>query len=309
MKYKWILAVCLAALLPLSGCQLAQEEAAQAPQEDRLIGALITTEYLDLFDFDSYFQDNLDTVLSGGGAIEGDTSQYEGQLHATLANPGAEDEPPDYVFEGVEGWWFYSAYSAEENCTYSSSSPISTSVHYFSGDEEDRQEVTATIYLSIDSSSHNYYTNPIYQSADGSIYAVSGSGFGFESPTSTGTLFSTNLDSSVTTTENGVSKTESSSVTVEFEVVYPAEELTVVQMDSENRVLTQDTYSTEELPQSITPEKAAAYLLFETPTVDENGEPIVSYQLYDRTTEYGSAFSPQKDGTCLKESIELIWEE
>ena len=33
---------------------------ADGASKDRLIGVFITTEYLDLFDFDSYFQDNAD---------------------------------------------------------------------------------------------------------------------------------------------------------------------------------------------------------------------------------------------------------
>ena len=72
-------ALFLALALLLSGCSLARED---APEEtgtdpgDKLIGAFVTTEHLDLFDFEAYLNDHLNEVLDGG-VIEGDTSAYK----------------------------------------------------------------------------------------------------------------------------------------------------------------------------------------------------------------------------------------
>ncbi len=305
MKNKWIIAACLAALLPLSGCQLAQADTGSAPSEDRLVGVLVTTEHLDLFDFDRYLNDNLYTVLNSGGdiTVSGDTSAYEGRLYASQY----EDDHPRYKFEGVEGWMCLSLYDEESDCSYTDTNGIETSIHYFVGDEEESTDLTGTLYLSIESGGKQYCVNPVYQSADGSVYAMSGNSYGFEGETSPGELFRISMESSVTTTESGVSKTESSSVTAVFEAVYPTKELTVVQMNSENQILTETTYSVDQLPESITPEENAAYLIFESHSVDENSEPIVSYQLCGQEAAWGFVYDPQEDGTCLKKSIELNW--
>lgn len=83
----------LAMVLPLTGCQLALpgEESAQ---DDRLIGVYVTTEYLDLFDIESYLEDNLNAGWTGG-EITGDTDPYEGRVYAVRTEDGK------YVFEGV----------------------------------------------------------------------------------------------------------------------------------------------------------------------------------------------------------------
>ena len=56
-----IAAICLATILLiiLSGCRLAREDAGENASEERLIGVFLTTESLDLFDFDSYLKDNI----------------------------------------------------------------------------------------------------------------------------------------------------------------------------------------------------------------------------------------------------------
>ena len=75
MKDK-IIAICLALIicLGLCGCQLALPEG-QETGRDRLIGCFITTEHLDLFDFEAYFNDNAHKLVSGGEInLEEDTS-------------------------------------------------------------------------------------------------------------------------------------------------------------------------------------------------------------------------------------------
>ena len=54
--------------------------------KDRLIGVFITTEHLDLFDFESYFQDNANKVMSGGEISSSDSAPYQGKLYAILVD-------------------------------------------------------------------------------------------------------------------------------------------------------------------------------------------------------------------------------
>ena len=57
---------------------------ADVQQKDRLIGIFVTTEYLDLFDFEGYLNENMNKVLSGGEISQADSAKYEGRLYADL---------------------------------------------------------------------------------------------------------------------------------------------------------------------------------------------------------------------------------
>ena len=88
MKRNIIIIACvmlLAFLLGLAGLSLAQSGTADVLGKDRLIGVFITTEYLDLFDMESYFNDNIGKMTTGGDiTIDGDSPKYQGRLYATL---------------------------------------------------------------------------------------------------------------------------------------------------------------------------------------------------------------------------------
>jgi hypothetical protein len=119
MKYNTkIVAICLAALLlsMLPGCQLAREDAGTNASEDRLIGVFLTTEYLDLFDFEGYLNDNIGSLSGGDIKLDGTTEEYQGKLYAelsprTLTNTetGEEVVTKEYVFPGFEGITYFSA--------------------------------------------------------------------------------------------------------------------------------------------------------------------------------------------------------
>ena len=55
---KRIFILILVLALVFSGCQLAKPEADTRKEKDMLVGVFITEEYLDLFDWDSYFQNH-----------------------------------------------------------------------------------------------------------------------------------------------------------------------------------------------------------------------------------------------------------
>ena len=98
MKKKVKVLALLLALCLLSGCSLARPEAEEGNgmSQDMMIGVFITREYLDLFDFERYLEDNLNTVVNGGGEISPeDSEKYGGRLYAEKTGEG-------YDF-GIEG--------------------------------------------------------------------------------------------------------------------------------------------------------------------------------------------------------------
>jgi hypothetical protein len=100
--------------LGLAGFSLANPEAAKSLQEDRLVGVFITTEYLDLFDFEKYLNDNMGSFGGGEIRMDGETAEYQGRLYAALKERSMKNEEngelvttKEYVFEEVEGFVFY----------------------------------------------------------------------------------------------------------------------------------------------------------------------------------------------------------
>ena len=91
MKKKNKIFALLLALCLLSGCALARPEAEEGTgmDQDMMVGVFITREYLDLFDFESYLEDNLNTVINGGGEISPENmAKYEGRLYAEKTDEG-----------------------------------------------------------------------------------------------------------------------------------------------------------------------------------------------------------------------------
>ena len=49
-----------------------------------MIGVFITTEYLDLYDMESYLNDHASSLVNDGSITLGNDSKYEGKLFAEL---------------------------------------------------------------------------------------------------------------------------------------------------------------------------------------------------------------------------------
>ena len=112
MKHNVMIAVCCVFIIcALAGCQLALESAGANTNGDRLIGVFITNEYLDLFDFEGYLNDNINSFRGGEiDAERSNTHKYQGRLYAVLVpkahvneETGESTVTHEYVFEGIEG--------------------------------------------------------------------------------------------------------------------------------------------------------------------------------------------------------------
>ena len=96
MKHKTILALTLCILLTAFalGCTnlvrftTPSDSGEEAPSSDRLVGVLITDEYLDLFDTEGYISDHFRELASGKEIAEAESSRYQGRLYAVLHNRG-----------------------------------------------------------------------------------------------------------------------------------------------------------------------------------------------------------------------------
>jgi len=304
MKTRKMLAACLAALILLTGCQLAREEGAGDNSGDRLIGVLVTGAYLD--------------PTSGQVFVDGRDSRYRGRLYATLKTRSLTDSrgeafsKQEYVFDTVEGIsYFAAAYTgAGGDHSYISSggdeaiSDAHTSMHY--GDDEDKTTLEGTIYLSSKHPGGVSFINPVYQSPDGSVYAISGNGFSADIR-SEGLHYSQTLEETTTITENGKSKSNSILIKISFAVMNPPEKIVVVQMDDANTTVSSAEYVPGELPSVITPEAGVAYIIVEAHKRDHAGVSFVSRTLYDKSNQAIDTFYSRDDGVCIKQWTQLRW--
>ena len=209
----------------------APEDNAADGGADRLIGVFVTREPLDLFDFDAYFEDNASKLLSGGEIGADDAQKYSGRLYAVLRDKPYynEDGTPagstkEYAFEGVEGFLLAAPRIGEGEDSYISfyaDDGVSDSdFHLKTTDEGDSVELSAVIYALADRGTASFYPNPVYQTAAGEVYAVSGSGssYGTPSPGMSGTF---TLSENQSVSSAGETSANASSVELRVEFVAP----------------------------------------------------------------------------------------
>lgn len=321
MKHKRLLVmgIALAVLFSFVGCQLAKEEGgAQGNAErDRLIGVFLTQEYLDLFDWDGFFNDNAGTLVGGDIVVsEENAAAYEGRLYATLTRETHTDdageiyERVDYRFDGVEGIRFFCV--EEGDTTYIMiSDPGISGVRQAITDTEDAERIDLEAVLYVEAAAETetiaWYLNPVYQSADGSVYATAGQGTSLAGGMAEGASFSTTFDETETITADGASKERGASIKVSIEAKFPAERIRVLQMDAENAILAMKEYDAAALPEKIVPEPGAEYLIVETVKRDLAGEETISRALYGREETKFITFCRGEGTTLLEWYTYLEW--
>lgn len=280
-------------------------------QSDRLIGALITKEYLDLFDAESYFQDNASQLINGGMIDEQDAEQYKDRLYAELVPNKDNPALTDVVFEGIDGISIFCAYVSTDGSGYWTSSTDDRysdgNMHLTDTEELERIEMEGTIYSSTLSGWKCFYVNPMYQTADGKIYVVSGSGNSFGGDVASGMSSSQTLTETKTTTINGETKTLEAEIKINFVFMDTPISVTVLQFDNENNVIAQDAYTADSIPMEIVPAKVSQYLVLEMTQKSLNGSECIERQLVQHTDDYAYTFSVREDGICVKQSIVVNW--
>lgn len=319
MKQRNKIAVLLTALLLLSltGCQLAQPDS-PAQERDRLIGVWVTTEYLDLFDMESYLQDHAGQLFNGGEISETDMQPYAGRLYAvrtdkTLYGDSGTETVQEYVFEGMEGIPCFFALVPATETEESYHTMISDEA--LSGGQAALNEtdtgfdidLEATIYVASRPEQDVgqpavWYFNPVYQTPDGQVYAkpgnsVQGSLLGGETWTHT-------LEEEGAVTWGGTAETYRTSVKISVAAMDPPDTIVLLQMDEASQVLDRASYPPEALPEKLTLNAEAAYLIAETHSGDR-----VTRELLDQEDSSLRTFRCREDGICVENTTELSWEQ
>lgn len=282
-----------------------------AAQGDRLIGAFVTREPLDLFDFESYFNDNEGALLSGGtmGEIEG--GAYEGRLYAALVEAKEQYESGEkrmeYVFEGVEGIRYFAptmqGADGEYFAAQSDDAMADANTAISVTDYGDSVSLEGTIYFSASAGENAFYVNPVYQTPEGAVYAMSGSGSSYGGEDLAGASYSMEIKEETNTT-SGAETTEArrSTVKVNIKLVAPPQSIAVVQFAQDGALLSREEHQPGALPETLVPNGETAYIVLETVSADGT-----TRELYQRGDETLYSFICREDGICAKRSTSLVW--
>ena len=298
----------------LLGCtgavQIARNDAQTISAEPgRLIGALITTEPLDLFDIEGYLNDHAGKLLSGGVIDMEESTGYEGRLYAVLTDKGR----PEYTFEGVDGIRYFAAEMEDEHGSYTQSvsdEGISDG-HTAVNASEDATSVSleGTVYISSRKVGEPviYFINPVYQEADGRVYAMEGNSVSFDDDTGydVGGKMTVTLNESNSQTVGDKSTSRESSVKISIAYIELPERITIVQMDGENTPLDRKEYRPGEVPEALTVAADAKYLI----VVTINADGTTSRALYQKEDESFTTLSSREDGICVQSWTEILWPE
>lgn len=317
-----------ALLLSLCGCQLALPEGQEA-QRDRLIGCFVTTEHLDLFDFEAYFNDNAHKLVGGGDiTLDGDTGAYQGRIYAeyyeeTLHHDdGSEFKTGGYRFAELEGIACFAPRITEPDgdsyITFMTDKCLDKLHNGVKSMDEETYytEMSATVYVPIDGESEllgdedTFYMNPVYQSTDGSVYLTAGNGFRSNS-TYPGELMTTTLSEEYKTTVNGEEITGGGKVAISIETAYIPELLRIIEMDGSGKVLKLSELTPSALPESYTPQEGTAYIICEAVAVDAEGEYQTARSFIEPEGEDKDIFVlvPSESGWLENSYCEVLWEE
>ena len=288
--------------------------------KDRLIGVFITTEYLDLLDSERYVKDNADKVLSGGEIGSSDRARYQGRLYAKLVDePYTDPETGEtittkkFVFDGIEGISYFAArYTDESGTQYLGAgdddaiSDAHTGLHYT--DAGDGIDMKGTIYVSASKGSDVFYCNPVYQTASGEVYLVSGQGVSYGGELSAGMSGSQALKEEQTVTIGGKSKTVSSSIEVSICFMDTPIGTSILQFDRDGSLVAREDHAAGALPAEITANPDTEYIIAETHMSSADGKETVTRELFRQDDESLYAFFCREDGICIKQYCSIAWD-
>lgn len=155
--------------------------------------------------------------------------------------------------------------------------------------------------LLLQAKTHTYFFNPVYQSAYGSVYATSGSGFMVNDEAySEGSVYAQTMDATYTKTENGKTKTDSISIKLSISVMLAPDKIVILQMNANNKLLSQTEYTPGTLPEHLTLEADTEYFIMEAHKRNTKGDVMTTREIYSQDAERIATLFVRKDGICVK---------
>ena len=307
MNKKILLALLLAAALLLAGCSLALPEDGDAVEDgDPMVGVLVTRESLDLFDMDAYLRENGSKLLNGGTVSGADAEKYTGTLFAAW-----DEEKQSYGFAGVDGYiWLCTEESGDAgDYTKMQSDGVfcdgSSAVNVT--DEGESYTFSATLYAVKKNADETVgmFVNPLYQTADGRVYARAGQGISASGNEGAYPSMTQTLRQELKKSGKDGKTTRKFECAVKMQLTAEPEKVTLFWMDTEHGVLKQESYQPGTLPETLDVKRAQFLLCVETAA---DGTQTRTLYGPENETQTLDTFVPAEDGLLEKQYTELMWE-
>ncbi|MDD5804740.1 hypothetical protein ACTQWG_16480 [Blautia sp. HCP3S3_H10_1] len=298
------------------GCTLAVPDAGTEGQGDQLIGAFITSEYLDLYDMEGYLNDHASSLMRNDSITIGSDERYEGKLMATVdKGEGKPSSEWKISFGNIKGEYMLMPVTRDADGNTSVGNLCSESIcdsylNYNVTDEGEEQEVKGKVYQIPSETEQIYYVNPVYQKENGEIYAMSGNGYSNGSETTEGDTIAATLSGEAVFTENGKSQKKTSTVTIQFASMYKPVRTILYQMNDANQVLKQVAYKPSAIPDTLKVEPGTAYIIEETHKEKPDGKIITARTLLNLQQDgeenvYLETWYPLSNGLISKKEVEI----
>lgn len=285
---------------------------------DKLIGVLITREYLDLFNSEQFLTDNLDKLVKGKEINESEKAKYQERIYATLVETGHTEEETgetnsrkEYVFDEINGICYFVPQITDPFGTYWSSSgdeAISDGhIHFNSTDDGESIDLEGTIYVSTSEYAGKFYFNPVYQTSAGEVYVISGNGIVFDDNGTAGMSMSHEIKEEQSSTIDDLTTSSGSRIKITVCYVDEPVKVSILQFDSENKLLSQMEYEPDKLPNTLQTQPGAQYIIVETTTFSQEHAANITRDLYQSEDETLYAFFRRDDGICVKQWCQINW--
>ena len=267
---------------------------------DSFVGVLITREPLDLDDKDTVIpEDNAKIYIDGREATEAERQNLRARLYAKISDlDNADESEPskEYVFDGVEGIRFFGAMIYDKSKGYWN----------LQCDEEitdaswGSTSMSGTIYMVPRKEPDLVYLNRVYQTPEGSVYAVSDDD-GVAVQNGLRISLPADVEGRAGLFDNAV---EASSVKLSLNIktMDKPERIALLQFGSGDELLEKKEYQPGTLPKHMDSFPGAQYMIVETTSADG-----VSRTLYQKGDRFAEAFCCRDDGICIKQDCEINW--
>ena len=284
----------------LAGCQLAHSDWAWAREEsDSFIGFFITMGH------------------EGHSAVSAVADPATGRLYAERTGmhsfefPGVEGIP-FFIAALPGGDWVEGPVLGEGLVTVGEAGPgiVSDGMHVHVTDEGVSHTISGRLYVTPQFARQLFNFHPMYMTADFEVYISSGgssvvrhqeSDWEFE-----GGFHSFSKAVSRTTTENGVSQTASTDISLGIYTMFPPEEIVIVQMDADNGVLRREVLSPGAIPEEFSPLPGTAYIIVETHRAAHLENPVIR-GLYGPGDDFFTIFELMDSGVLARQFVQLLW--
>lgn len=287
IKKAALIIISMAMFIACCGCQLAVESGGSEINADALCGMFITFDYLDIGDS---FVDNIDW----NAAANGDQPFYDMEAQKVYAVPKDEKAHKEYYFEGIEGLRMFGIFvpgngeSEGYNTTCTDDLLMDPEVAYSHTDAGTEITLEATLLvcpkLYAGGGMLNCYCNPVYQTPEGEVYMMPGSGLSAELVT--GSSMSQTLSGSTTKTVNGEKNGRTATVKLTVTAIDEIKKYVLKEFDDEDQVISSLEIVKDNIPKEVALHGNTAYAILEKHCVSSEGKSYVERSFTDISQDY-----------------------